>query len=306
MLRVGLIGLGNLGRPVARRLLGAGYELTVHNRSQAVVDQLCEEGSRRASSPREVLAHAEIVLTALPFPKTIEEVYFGPAGLALHAAPDQTVIDLSTVDPDTSRRIAAALARRGAGFLDAPVSGGPEAAERGSLAIMVGGDSTTFERARPILALLGSRVRLCGPSGAGSTMKLINQILITAHSAITAEALTFASQAGADLDLVYEMIDAGLAASAIFRRNGRRTIDRQFEPGARIDLMVKDAALVREQCDSFGLHLPVFLRARQSFEQALDLGYGHQDLAGVVHTLEEPAAIPAAPDPRPMAVASPG
>ena len=298
-MRVGLIGLGNLGRPLARRLLEAGPELTVHNRSQAVVARLCRQGARRAASPRAVLEQAEVVLTALPFPSTIESVYFGPNGLALHAKPGQIVIDHSTVDPDTSRRIAAALAQRGAAFLDAPVSGGPEAAERGSLAIMVGGDTAIFERARPLLELLGSRVRLCGPSGAGSTMKLINQILITAHAAVTAEALTFAARAGADLELVQEMIAAGLAASAIFARNGRRTLDRDFQPGARIDLMVKDAALVREQCENLGLRLPVFFRARKSFEEALELGYGHEDLASVVHTLEEPTSSRQGSDARP-------
>ena len=296
---VGFIGLGNIGRPMAWRLLAAGFELVVHNRSQAVVAEFAAAGAEPASSPRAVAERAELVLTALPFPATVDQVYFGSDGLCQHARPGQILVDHSTVGPTTSRRIAEAVRARGAEFLDAPVSGGPEAAADGSLAIMVGGDRSAFERARSVLELLGSAVRLCGPSGAGSAMKLVNQVLITVHSAVTAEALTFAERAGVDQRLALELIQAGLAASAIFARNGHRIVEGSFEPGARIDLMVKDAGLIRQLCDELDLRLPVFFQARASFERALNRGLGHQDLAGVVNVLraESPGtqSLPAAP-----------
>jgi 3-hydroxyisobutyrate dehydrogenase-like beta-hydroxyacid dehydrogenase len=292
--RVGFIGLGKIGRPMARRLLAAGHELTVRNRSRAVVDEMVRGGARAAGCPREVVEAAKVVFTALPYPTTDAAIYLGPDGLCACARPGQVLIDHSTVSPDLSREIAAAARARGAELLDAPVSGGPEAAERGTLAIMVGGEAAAFERVRPLLEILGARVRLCGPSGAGSALKLVNQVLITIHSAAAAEALTFAGRIGADPEAAHEMLMAGLAASAIFERNGRRIIDRDFTAGARIELMVKDAALIRELCDSLGLRLPVFFRARASFEQALELGFGREDLAGVVRTLEVgvPSAAP--------------
>jgi 3-hydroxyisobutyrate dehydrogenase-like beta-hydroxyacid dehydrogenase len=293
-MQVGFIGLGNIGQPMARRLLAGGYELTVHNRSQAAVEALVQLGARRAGNPREVAESADVVCTALPFPVTVDAIYLGPDGLCQHARPGQILIDHSTVSPATSRRIAEAARTAGAEALDAPVSGGPEAAARGSLAIMVGGEVATFERVRSLLALLGTNVRLCGPSGAGATLKLINQVLVTIHSVAAAEALSLARAAGVDPELALEMLMAGLAASGILDRNGNRILARDFTAGARIDLMVKDAALAREQCDSLGLELPVFFRARASFERALELGYGHEDLAGVVRTLE----------PRPVASAS--
>lgn len=285
--RIGFIGLGNIGRPMARRLLGAGYALTVHNRGRAVVETFARLGAAPARSPREVVAACDVVLTALPFPISVEEVYFGSDGICAHARAGQVVVDHSTVAPETSRRVAAALRQQGAALLDAPVSGGPEAAADGALAIMVGGDREAFERVRPILELLGRRVRHCGPSGAGSTMKLLNQVLITVHSVVTAEVLRLAERAEVDPELVLELLPAGLAASAIFDRNGRRIVAGDFEPGARIDLMVKDAALIRELCDGLDLCLPVFFQARASFEQALNLGYGHEDLAGVIRALRE-------------------
>jgi 3-hydroxyisobutyrate dehydrogenase/2-hydroxy-3-oxopropionate reductase len=270
---------------MARRLLAAGYPLTVHNRSRAVVEDFVRLGTAAASSPREVVEASNLVLTALPFPVSVDEVYFGPDGIGAYARPGQVVADHSTVGPDLSRRVAAALRARGAAFLDAPVSGGPEGAEQGALAIMVGGETEAFERARPVFEVLGRHVRHCGPSGAGSTMKLLNQVLIAIHSAATAEVLSLAERAGVDPALVLEMIPAGLAASAIFERNGRRIVDGDFQPGARIDLMVKDAALVRELSDALELRLPVFAQARASVEEALNLGFGHQDLAGVVRAL---------------------
>jgi 2-hydroxy-3-oxopropionate reductase len=280
--RLGFIGLGQLGRPMAERLLAAGFPLAVHNRSRVVVAALAEQGATTCASPREVGEWAEVVLTALPFPDSVESVYLGPAGLLEAARPGLICLDHSTVGPALSRRVAAELAARGAELLDAPVSGGPEGAAAGTLAIMVGGAEAAFERVQPLLATLGQRVAHCGPSGAGALTKLVNQALVTVHSAVAAEALTLAERAGLDPALTLELIGAGLAASALLARNGARILQADYTAGARIELMVKDAALVRDACDDLGLELPVFFAARRAFDAAFAQGDGPFDLAAVV------------------------
>jgi 3-hydroxyisobutyrate dehydrogenase-like beta-hydroxyacid dehydrogenase len=200
-----------------------------------------------------------------------------------------------------SRRVAAALAERGAELLDAPVSGGPEGAAAGTLAIMVGGAAAAFGRVQPLLETLGGRVAHCGPSGAGAITKLVNQVLVTVHSAVAAEALTLAERAGLDPALTLELTGAGLAASALLARNGERTLRGNFAAGARIDLMVKDAALVRDVCDGLGLELPVFFEARRAFDAAFAQGDGPFDLAAVVGVMRGQPIAQAAEGTRPTA-----
>lgn len=281
-LRVGCIGLGNLGRPVAERLLGQGFEVVVHNRSRGVVWDLVERGALEAWSPREVAARVDVVLTVLPYPATVEEVYLGPDGVLEGAGPGLLCLDLSTVRPALSRQLAAALAARSVGFLDAPVSGGPEGAAAGALAVMVGGTEAAFEQARPVLEALGKRIVHCGPAGAGAAVKLVNQVLIASHSAAAAEALAFAEWSGVDTAVALDLLGAGLAASALLARNGQRVLAGDFAPGARIGLFLKDLGLIREACDELGRELPVFFRSKQTFEQAFELGAGGDDLAGVI------------------------
>jgi 3-hydroxyisobutyrate dehydrogenase-like beta-hydroxyacid dehydrogenase len=280
--RVGFIGLGSLGRPMALRLLEAGYEMVVHNRSRGVVEAFVRLGAVAARSPREVGQQTDLVLTALFLPSSIEEVYLGTDGLLAAARPDLICVDHSTVEPGLSHRLAVELATRGAALLDAPVSGGPEGAAAGTLAIMVGGPRAAFERVRSVLPALGKRIVYCGPSGAGSAVKLVNQLLVTIHAVAAAEALTFAQRSGVDPELALETVSAGLGGSAMLTRSGPRILNDDFEPGARIELLLKDAVLVRELCAGLRLDLPLFFRAKQTLEAAFELGAGTSDLAAVV------------------------
>ncbi|MCC7104196.1 MAG: NAD(P)-dependent oxidoreductase [Chloroflexi bacterium] len=281
-MRVGCIGLGNLGLPIAQRLMEAEFDLVVHNRSRAVVEGLVREGATAACSPRAVAEQVDYLVTALPFPSTVEEVYLDPDGIAEGARPGMVCIDVSTVRPSLSRLLVEALERRGVEFLDAPVSGGPEGARSGQLAIMVGGSQRAFEQARPVLDALGNLVVHCGPAGAGASLKLVNQVLIAIHSAAAAEAIALAERAGVVAGMALNVLTAGLGSSALLARNGARVLKSDFQPGARLGLFLKDLGLIRELCDELGADLPVFVRAKQPFEEAFNFGAGSDDLAGVI------------------------
>jgi len=286
-MRLGFIGLGKLGRPMALRLLRAGHPLVVHNRSREVVDVFAQLGATPAWSPREVAEQSDIVFTALVLPSTVESVYLGDDGLIAAARADLICIDHSTIGPQSSRRIAGAMVTRGVDVLDAPVSGGPKAADDGALAIMVGGSRRAFERVQPLLASLGRHVQYCGPSGAGATVKLVNQVLVFVNSVAVAEALVFAERLGVEPALIVDLLKGGLGASAMLARNGPRVVDENYAPGAKVELVVKDAGLIRELCDSLQLELPVFFRAKQTFEAAFDQRLGSEDLAAVVKVVRE-------------------
>src|SRR5262249_14039110 len=188
-MNVGFVGLGRMGKPMASHLLAAGHTVTVHNRSRGAVNELAAVGARPASNPAEVAPAAETLLTCLTNTASVEDVYLGPDGLIGAARPGQILIDCSTVSPATSRQCAEGARTRGADFLDAPVSGGPAGAQAATLTIMVGGRPETFERARPILEAFGKNIRLVGPTGVGSTIKLANQLLAAVNTATVAEAM---------------------------------------------------------------------------------------------------------------------
>ena len=289
--RAGWIGLGLIGRPMALRLLEAGYELVVHNRSREVVRALVGRGASQAYSPREVAEQVDVLFTALPFPATVEEVYLGVDGIVEGAGKGLICVDHSTVRPSMSRRIANTLEARGCALLDAPISGGPEAAVAGSLAMMVGGPAEAYQRALPLLEVLGKRVVRCGPNGAGSSVKLVNQVLVTIHSVAAAEALAFAEHSGVDPELALDLAGAGLGASAMLSRNGPRMLSDDFAPGARIAMLLKDAGLIRERCDELGIELPVFFQSKQTFESAFELELGSSDLAAVLQAVRLSAVL---------------
>ena len=194
-MKVSFIGLGLMGFPMARNLLNAGHELIVHNRSQARVDELVAAGASRAATIAESAA-ADFILTALPIPETVEQIYLGDKGLIASAAPGSILIDFSTNGTDTAIRCAEAAAARGLGFLDAPMSGGPARANDGTLSIMVGGEEGHFEKARAVLDVLGANIYLCGPVGSGTAVKLANQLIVGVTNAAVAEAFVLATKAG--------------------------------------------------------------------------------------------------------------
>jgi 3-hydroxyisobutyrate dehydrogenase-like beta-hydroxyacid dehydrogenase len=288
--RIGFVGIGLMGLPMARRLLAAGYALGVCNRSRANVEALVREGAWAADTVAELAGWCEVVLAALPTPQAVREVFLGERGLVAASAPGTLLIDCSTVGPELSRAIHAAALARGLDFLDAPVSGGTEGAEAGTLTIMVGGDAHAFARGRPVLERLGSVVRHVGPSGAGSVMKLINQLLVGIQTAAAAEAAVFARQAGADLDVVLELVGASYGDSRMFRRALPRIIAGDYAPGGTINTILKDLTVIADVAEATGAPLALGAAAQALYAASSASGDGSLDMTGVTQLLERRAA----------------
>ena len=289
--RVGFIGLGRMGRPMAGNLQRAGLSLVVHNRSWEAVEALVEEGAVPASSPAQVAAGCEIVLTCLPDPSAVEDVYLGDAGLAAVARTEQIFIDTSTVGPGTSRRLAAALSARGARFLDAPISGGVEGAQAASLTIMVGGDAETFERARSVLAALGQRLHHVGPTGSGTIVKLANQLLVGINVAGAAEAMVLGVKAGADPRAMLDVLSTSYGGSRMLERVVPLMIERRFDGGTPVDLLRKDLRLIADLAAELGVPIYEGDAAARLFDAASMADLGARDMAAVVLPLEKEAGV---------------
>jgi 3-hydroxyisobutyrate dehydrogenase/2-hydroxy-3-oxopropionate reductase len=283
---VGFIGMGKMGRPMTRRLLAAGFDVTVHNRSRGVVEELAREGARPAASPREVAAASDVVLTCLPVPATVEQVFLGSDGIAEGSRAGQVWIDHSTVSPATNERCAEAASRVGATFLDAPVSGGPEGAAAGTLAIMVGGDAASFERALPLFEAMGQNIRHCGPSGAGTAVKLVNQLLVGIHTAAAAEAVVLGVKAGADPEVMLDLISTSYGASRMLQRNLPLQIARSWDPTTPVSVILKDLLLIQEFALDQGARILMGGVALELYKEASGLGHGDKDMSALCLPLE--------------------
>lgn len=290
-MRLGFVGLGKMGRPMARNLLRAGYPLTVHNRSRAVVDELVGEGARAATSPREVASQSEMVFTCLPTPATVESVALGPDGLLTAPPAGLIVVDCSTVNPELSRRLAGAARERGAHFLDAPVSGGTAGAEDATLTVMVGGEPEDFARAIPVLRTVGSNIHHVGPSGAGSTVKIVNQLLTAVNTAAVAEAAVLGVRAGVSPETLFEVIRTSYGGSRMLERALPRIMERDFTPGGPIDLILKDLDIIDDVGRDLNVRLLLSTVARELFKEGRALGFGAEDMAAVVKPLERTAGV---------------
>jgi 3-hydroxyisobutyrate dehydrogenase-like beta-hydroxyacid dehydrogenase len=289
--RVGFIGLGKMGRPMSINLLRKGFSLTVHNRSRGVVDDLAAMGATPAASPREVAESSEVVLTCLPAPAAVDEVYLGPSGLLAGCRAGQTLVDCSTVRPETSRAIFAAAAERSAHFLDAPISGGVPRAEAATLTMMVGGEADAFHRALPVFEALSSRVVHVGPSGAGSVVKLTNQLLVGIHTAAAAEALVFGVKAGADPRALLEIIGSSFGSSAMFERTVPMVLERKFESATDVRILSKDLQLITRLGKEISTRLLLGAVAEQIYDEAVGLGLGNSDIVSLVQPLERIAGV---------------
>jgi 2-hydroxy-3-oxopropionate reductase len=281
--RVGFIGLGIMGRPMAGHLLGAGLPLTVHSRSAGPVDELVAAGATRASSPAEVAAAIDVVITMLPDTPDVVEVV---TALLPSLAPGSLVIDMSSIDPVPARELASAVSAAGSSMLDAPVSGGQKGAIDAALSIMVGGDEAAFARAEPILALMGANVVHVGPSGAGQVTKACNQLVVGATIEAVAEALLLAERSGVDAAKVRQALLGGFAGSKILEVHGQRMLDRTFEPGFRIRLHRKDARIVEDAAAAAGSPVPSFAVVTQQFQRAVDAGDGDLDHSALFRELD--------------------
>jgi 2-hydroxy-3-oxopropionate reductase len=284
--RIGFIGLGIMGEPMAMNLVAAGFELTVHSRSPGPVDELVAAGAKRAASPREVAAASDVTITMLPDTPDVEQVLLGSDGVRDGAASGSLVIDMSSIDPGPTRTIATALAERGVAMLDAPVSGGERGALDGTLSIMVGGGAAAFDRATPIFDVLGANVVHVGGSGAGQVAKACNQLVVASTIEAVAEALLLAERAGVDPVKVREALLGGFAGSKILEVHGQRMLDRTFDPGFRIRLHRKDARIVEAAAADTGSPIPAFAVVAGQLQRAVDAGDGERDHSGLFLELE--------------------
>ena len=250
---VGLIGLGIMGRGMAHNLLQAGFDLTVWNRTAARMEALLEEGAEAAASPADLAARCDVIITCVSDTPDVEEVILGPDGVIHGVKPGALVIDMSTISPQTTREIATRLAEKEAHMLDAPISGGSEGAANGTLSIMVGGDAEQVQRAMPAFEAMGKAITHVGPSGAGQTVKLVNQILVVINMWGVSEALLFAQAGGLDLQKTLDAVTQGAAGSWMLSNRGPQVAQRDWRPGFTIDLQQKDLRLVLEAADQMGV-----------------------------------------------------
>jgi 2-hydroxy-3-oxopropionate reductase len=284
--RIGFIGLGIMGKPMAMNLLAAGYALTVHSRSPGPVDAVVGAGAARASGAAEVAKSSDVTITMLPDTRDVELVLTGPGGVLEGVAAGALVIDMSSIDPAPTRDMAAAFAGRDVSMLDAPVSGGERGAIDGTLSIMIGGEPDAVTRAMPICEVLGKTIVHIGPSGAGQVTKACNQLVVAATIEAVAEALLLAERSGVDPAKVREALLGGFAGSKILEVHGQRMLDRAFDPGFRIRLHRKDARIVEDAAADTGTPIPSFAVVAAQLQRALDDGNGELDHSGLYVELE--------------------
>lgn len=253
--RVGFIGLGIMGRGMAKNILQAGFPLRVWNRTASRMDALLEAGAERGESPADVAANSDIVVTCVSDTPDVEAVVLGENGIIQGARSGALVIDCSTISPQTAKRIAGVLGDAGVHMLDAPVSGGSEGAAKGTLSIMVGGEADQFERAMPVFQAMGKTITHVGPNGAGQTVKLVNQVLVVGNALAMCEALMFAHAGGLDLQKMYDAVSQGAAGSWMFTNRAPQIIQRDWTPGFTIALQQKDVRLCLETADELGVPL---------------------------------------------------
>ncbi len=288
---IGFIGLGIMGKPMARNLLKAGYSLTVHNRSSAAAEELAADGAKVASSGRKVAEISEVVVTMLPDSADSEAVIAGPGGVLEGASPGSVIIDMSSIAPLVSQRLGAEAATKGVDMLDAPVSGGEPGAVAGTLAIMAGGKQGTFDRCLPILNVMGRSVVRVGDIGAGNFVKLANQIVVAANIEAIGEALVLAQKAGLDPELVFQAIRGGLAGSNALEAKAPMIMERNFNPGFRIRLHQKDLHNALLTGKDLGVPLPVTSLIQQMLSSLIVKGKGDRDHSAIVNFVEDIAEV---------------
>ncbi|MBO1081765.1 2-hydroxy-3-oxopropionate reductase [Roseomonas haemaphysalidis] len=294
-MKIGFIGLGIMGRPMALHLRAAGHDLLVPERASLTAE--LREAATTLPDPAAVAGAAEVVILMLPDTPDVEAVLFGPRGVAEGIGSGKLVIDMSSISPVATKDFAERINARGADYLDAPVSGGEVGAKQATLTIMVGGSQAAFDRAQPLFATMGKNVTLVGENnGAGQTCKVANQIIVALTIEAVGEALVFAAKAGADPAKVRQALMGGLATSRILELHGDRMIKRTFDPGFRIALHQKDLNLALQTGRELGVALPNTAMAQQLFSACVAAGGGGWDHSGMVKALETLSAQKVSPD----------
>ena len=291
--KIGFIGLGIMGKPMAGHLIDAGYELVVHNRNRDAVDELVGKGSIEAHSGKEVAEQSDIVITMLPDSPDVESVALGESGIIEGAHEGLIFVDMSTIAPSVTTQVGEVLAEKGVQSLDAPVSGGDIGAQNATLSIMVGGDEDTFNTVKPLFDVMGQSAILCGPLGAGQTVKACNQILVAVTIAGVSEALTMGTKAGVDPIKIVQVLSGGLARCGVLENRGERMVNGDFDPGFRIRLHYKDLNIIQKTSNDFGVPLPVTSEVFELFKTAMVRGRGELDHSGLLTVIEDMSNIQA-------------
>ncbi len=290
-MRVGFIGLGIMGRPMALNLVQAGFALTVFNRTRAKCQALSERGAQVADTPAQVAAHSDVIITMVSDTSDVEAVLFGPGGVWETLEPGKIVIDMSTVSPSATMRWAQRLHEKSCELLDAPVTGGEKGAREGTLTIMVGGSHTVYQHCLPIFQALGQTIVYTGPSGSGQKTKLVNQVICALHIVAMVEGLRFAELMGLDSHTTWRVVSSGAAGSWMLSHLAPKLLQKDFSPGFMIRLQQKDLRLVQEALHAMGVSLPGAELAFRLFSLAVQKGLGEQGTQGLIN-LYTPTAPP--------------
>lgn len=289
--RVGFIGLGIMGRGMAKNLLDAGFTLTVWNRTKSRMTSLIDQGARASESPADVAQNSDIIIICVSDTPDVEAVIMGDQGIILGARADSLVIDCSTISPQATKVIANNLREKNVHMLDAPISGGSEGAANGTLSIMVGGEKAQFERALPVFQAIGKTITHVGPNGAGQTVKLVNQILVVITMLAVGEGLLFAKAGDLDLNKTLTAITGGAAGSWMLANRGPQVVQRDWRPGFTIDLQQKDLRLVLEEADQLGVPLLGTSMVFQLYRSLQEQGLGQDGNHALVKALENIAGL---------------
>jgi 2-hydroxy-3-oxopropionate reductase len=290
-MNIGFIGLGIMGKPMARNLLKAGYSLIVHDVVREAMAPVVEAGAQAAGSPREVAARSEVIITMLPNSPEVRAAVLGKDGVLEGARPGSIVVDMSSIAPAASQEVAAALAARGVEFVDAPVSGGEPKAVEGTLAIMVGGKPEHFGRVKDLLLKMGSSAVLCGGVGAGNVTKLANQIIVALNIAAMSEAYVLAAKAGVDPGKVFDAIKGGLAGSTVLNAKSPMVLEGNYKPGFRIELHAKDLQNALDTAHAVGAPIPLTSVAMELLQALKVDGKGKNDHGGIIELYEKLAGV---------------
>ena len=286
-MKIGFIGLGIMGKPMARNLMKAGHELVVFDVFKANVDLLVADGATAAASSREVAENCDTIITMVPNGPQVLEVVLGENGVLEGAKPGTTIIDMSSIAPQVSQQVCAACKEKGVRMIDAPVSGGEPKAIDGTLSIMVGGDEKVFEAYKDLLLVMGASAVWCGEIGAGNTTKLANQIIVALNIAALSEAMLLASRAGVDPEKVFQAIKGGLAGSTVMNAKAPMILSRNFKPGFKIDLHIKDLGNALSAGHAVGSPLPLTAQVREMMQTLHHDGCGQDDHSALAKYYEK-------------------
>jgi 3-hydroxyisobutyrate dehydrogenase len=285
-LKIGFIGLGIMGLPMAKNLMKAGFEVVVHNRSRKAVDELVALGAKAAKSPKEVAERSDVVITMLPDTPDVEKVLLGEGGIIEGTHKDLIYVDMSTISPKSSVQMARLLGEKGVAMLDAPVSGGQKGAVDGTLSIMVGGEADTFEKCMPVFRAMGKTITLVGPNGAGETVKLCNQVICAMNIISMCEGMRLCKKAGVDVGKMVEVVSGGLGASNILTNLAPKILKGDMAPGFKLKLQQKDIRLAMQMAEELKLPLPASGLAHQIFRIAEAQGLGENGTQALIKAYE--------------------